>query len=178
MTTRNLFTGAAVPLLLIAVSMSLPAAPAARKSATAELKDAKGHKVGDARFTETKSGVMMSVTVTHLGPGERAIHIHEAGNCEAPDFKTAGGHFNPEKKKHGTHNPEGHHAGDLPNLKVGPDGKAAYKATIAGVTLAGEGANSLFHTGGTSVVIHEAADDMKTDPSGNAGARVACGVIR
>lgn len=178
MTIRKLFTAAAVPLMLIAVSVSLLAAPAARKSATAELKDAKGHKVGDARLTETKGGVLLTVTVTHLGPGERAIHIHEAGRCEAPGFTTAGGHFNPEKKKHGVHNPEGHHAGDLPNLKVGADGKAAYKATVTGVTLSGDGANSLFHAGGTSVVIHEAADDNKTDPSGNAGARVACGVIQ
>lgn len=178
MTTRTLISAAVTPLLLITLSVSLPAAAKGRKSATAEIKDAKGQPVGTAKFKETKAGVVMSVKVNNLSPAERAIHIHEAGQCEAPDFKTAGGHFNPEKKKHGMQNPEGHHAGDLPNLKVGPKGKGVFKSTIEGVTLAGDGANSLFHTGGTSVVIHEKADDMKTDPAGNAGARIACGVIR
>lgn len=120
----------------------------------------------------------MAVTVTNLSPGVHAIHIHEAGKCDAPDFKTAGGHFNPANKQHGMQNPEGHHAGDLPNLTVGANGKGTFKSTIQDVTLAGDGANSLFHAGGTSVVIHEKADDMKTDPAGNAGARIACGVIQ
>ena len=114
----------------------------------------------------------------NLSPGVHAIHVHEAGRCDAPDFKAAGGHFNPENKKHGIENPEGHHAGDLPNLTVGANGKGTFKTTIPGVTLAGDSATSLLKVGGTSVVIHEKADDMKTDPAGNAGARLACGVIQ
>jgi Cu-Zn family superoxide dismutase len=120
----------------------------------------------------------MSVTVANLSPGVHAIHIHTVGKCDAPGFTTAGGHFNPANKKHGTMSPDGHHAGDLPNLTVGANGKGVFKTTIQDVTLAGEGATSLFHAGGTSVVIHEKEDDMKTDPAGNAGARMACGVIQ
>ena len=149
-----------------------------RKTATAGIKDGKGQSVGQAKFTATKGGVQMSVTVMNLGSGVHAIHIHQAGMCEAPGFTTAGGHFNPANKKHGMENPEGHHAGDLPNMTVGADGKGTFKTTIHDVTLAGDSDASLFHAGGTSVVIHAVADDMKTDPAGNAGARIACGVIQ
>ena len=97
----------------------------------------------------------ISVTVTNLNPGVHAIHVHEAGKCDAPDFNTAGTHFNAANKKHGMQNPEGHHAGDLPNLTVGPNGKGAFRRTIQDVTLAGDGATFLFHSGGTSVVIRE-----------------------
>ena len=120
----------------------------------------------------------MSVTVTNLSPGVHAIDIHEAGKCDAPDFKTAGSNFNPANKKHGMQSPEGHHAGDLPNLTAGANGKGAFKSTIHDVTLADDGVTSLFHAGGTSVVLHEKADDMKSDPAGNAGARIACGVVQ
>jgi Cu-Zn family superoxide dismutase len=120
----------------------------------------------------------MSVSMMKLKPGEHAIHIHNVGTCEAPDFKTAGPHFNPTNKQHGLDNPEGHHMGDMPNLKVGANGKGTFKSTLQGATLATQNANSLFHEGGTAVVIHEKADDMKTDPAGNAGARIACGPIK
>jgi superoxide dismutase, Cu-Zn family len=162
--------------LLLAGNLS--AAEAGRKSATAELKDAKGQTIGHAKFKEGKNAVQLSVKVTNLAAGPHAIHVHTAGKCEAPDFKTAGGHFNPEHKQHGLMNPAGHHAGDMANFNIGPDGKGTFKATLPGVTLEGNGANSLFHEGGTSLVIHEQPDDMKTDPAGNAGARVACGPIQ
>jgi len=174
MNTRMLI--AAVAALTVVTCSGLAAAE--KKQATAEIKDAKGQKVGDAKFKEGKDSVAMSVKVMNLTPGVHAIHIHEAGQCEPPDFKTAGGHFNPAHKKHGLQNPEGHHAGDMPNLTVGANGKGTFKSTLEGVTLAGDGPNSLFKAGGTSVVIHEKEDDMKTDPAGNAGARVACGVIQ
>ncbi len=178
MTTRILTLTALALLLLLGASGTTASADAERKTATAKIQDAKGQDIGQAKFKATKGGVDMSVTVTNLSPGVHAIHIHEAGKCDPPDFKTAGAHFNPANKKHGMENPEGHHAGDLPNLTVGANGKGTFKSTIRGVTLAGAGANSLFHAGGTSVVIHEKADDMKTDPAGNAGARMACGAIQ
>jgi superoxide dismutase, Cu-Zn family len=178
MTTRTFSSAAMAVLLLGAACGAVAGAEKARKAATAEIKDGKGQNVGQAKFRARAAGVEMSVMVMNLSPGVHAIHIHEAGKCDAPDFKTAGGHFNPASKKHGIENPEGHHAGDLPNLTVGANGKGTFKTTISGVTLAGDGATSLFHAGGTSVVIHEKADDMKTDPAGNAGPRLACGVIQ
>jgi Cu-Zn family superoxide dismutase len=178
MTIRTFSCAAMAVLLLGAICGTMSSAEKERKTATAAIHDAKGQSVGQAKFTATKGGVQMSATVANLSPGIHAIHIHDAGKCEAPAFTTATGHFNPANKKHGLENPEGHHAGDMPNLTVGANGKGAFKTTIQGVTLAGTGATSLFHAGGTSVVIHEKADDMKTDPAGNAGLRIACGVIQ
>lgn len=178
MTTRMFSCTAMTVLLLLAACGAMAGAERERKTATAEIKDGKGQNVGHAKFKASRGGVEMSVTVMNLSTGVHAIHIHAAGKCDAPDFKTAGAHFNPANKKHGTQNPEGHHAGDLPNLTVGSNGKGTFKSATPDVTLAGTGANSLFHEGGASVVIHEKADDMKTDPAGNAGARIACGVIQ
>ena len=178
MTTRVLYCTAMAVLLFGATCGILTSAEKERKTATAGIKDGKGQSVGQAKFAARNGGVQMSVTVANLSPGVHAIHIHEAGKCDAPAFTTAGGHFNPENKQHGMQNPAGHHAGDLPNLTVGANGKGTFESTIQDVTLAGDGATSLFHAGGTSVVIHAVADDMKTDPAGNAGVRVACGVIQ
>src|ERR1035437_6825236 len=157
MKTQQCLTGMAFLFL----AGALTAAGADRKAAAAELKDAKGQTVGQVKLKEGKNAVTLSAKVTNLPPGQHAIHVHTVGTCEAPDFKTAGGHFNPDNKKHGLENPEGHHAGDMPNFTIDANGKGSYTATLQGVTLAGTGANSLFHEGGTAVVIHEKADDMK-----------------
>ena len=157
---------------------ALTANAAGAKAAHAELKNAQGTKIGTAKFTSTANGVKVSVNVSHLTPGEHGIHIHNVGKCEAPDFKTAGGHFNPTGAHHGAKNSqEPHpHLGDLENLTVGQNGKAKATFTISGATL-GDGQNSLFHEGGTALVIHAKADDLMSDPSGNSGDRIACGVI-
>ncbi len=155
---------------------TLLAAATASHSATAALRDAEGKQVGTATFTSAKSGVNVQVVVAGLPPGKHGIHLHAAGKCVPPDFKSAGGHFNPGAKQHGLHNPQGAHAGDLPNLVVGEDGAAKASFTAKGATLA-EGAGSLLGPDGAAIVIHADADDEKSDPAGNSGARIACGVI-
>jgi Cu-Zn family superoxide dismutase len=163
-------------LVLAAALSLLPALALAKGGATATLKDAGGADVGTATFEAAPEGVRVTVSVHGLKPGSHGFHVHDVGACAGPDFKTAGGHFNPGGKKHGLESAEGHHGGDLPNLVVGTDGTGQATATLGGVTL-GEGKASLFHPGGTAVVIHADADDGKTDPSGNSGARIACGVV-
>jgi superoxide dismutase, Cu-Zn family len=144
--------------------------------AAAPLRNAEGQVLGMAIFTQEAQGVRISVTVKGLSPGEHGIHIHSVGKCEPPDFLSAGPHFNPTNKKHGLHNPEGPHAGDLPNLVVGEDGSAVYEHITDRVTLT-PGELSLFDEDGSSLVIHAGPDDQMTDPAGNSGARVLCGVI-
>ena len=151
-------------------------ATAGAQSAKAELKDAQGKIVGTATLGEVSGGVKIALKASGLKPGDHGVHIHAVGKCEPPAFTSAGGHFNPGNKKHGKQNPEGAHAGDLPNLKVGADGTGSIEVTAGGVTLKG-GAGSLFQPGGTALVVHADPDDEKTDPTGNSGARVACGVI-
>lgn len=148
----------------------------AQTAAHADFVDAQGKKIGTARLNAADSGVRIDVRVSHLPPGTHGIHIHNVGKCEGPAFASAGPHFNPAAKKHGTENPEGPHAGDLVNLEVNATGFGKASFVDQNVTL-GDGPNSLFHDGGTSLVIHAAADDYKTDPAGNSGARIACGAI-
>jgi superoxide dismutase, Cu-Zn family len=140
-----------------------------------ELKDAQGKDVGSVVIWDQGAGVALEVNVHDLTPGEHGIHFHQASKCEGPDFKSAGGHFNPESKKHGFESPDGHHAGDMKNFTVGANGKAKTRLEDADVTLK-EGPHSLL-TNGAAIVIHAKADDYKTDPSGNSGDRIACGVI-
>jgi Cu-Zn family superoxide dismutase len=163
--------------LLLALSLLTPSLAMAAPAVTADLKDAAGRPIGTATFAAGDGGAKVMVRVSGLKPGLHGFHLHAAGLCEGPDFKTAAGHFNPAGKKHGLENPMGHHDGDMPNLVVGADGTGQAAVTLAGVTL-GEGEASLFHAGGTALVIHADADDGKTDPAGNSGARIACGVVR
>ncbi|MGD0426437.1 MAG: superoxide dismutase family protein [Candidatus Acidiferrales bacterium] len=146
------------------------------QSAHSDIVNAAGQKIGTAILSSSARGVRIDVDVTQLTPGTHGIHIHTVGKCEGPDFKTAGGHFNPAGKKHGRDNPEGPHNGDLLNLEVGADGHGTASLLDANVTLH-DGPTSLFQPGGTALVIHAAPDDYKTDPAGNSGARIACGVI-
>lgn len=144
---------------------------------TVELKNNEGAIVGTAVLTEGPTGVKVSVDATHLSPGSHGFHIHEKGICEEPDFESAGGHFNPEDTNHGFDHPEGPHAGDLPNLEVEKDGTVKQEVIAEVVTLDKEGKHSIVSGEGTSLMIHANPDDGKSQPAGNAGERIACGVI-
>lgn len=153
-----------------------PAAPQdakAGETAKASLKDAKGQSLGDVTLEQTPHGVLIKGSLSNLPAGAHAIHIHETGKCDAPDFKTAGGHFNPTKKTHGMMSPSGKHEGDLPNITVASDGKAQFEFFAnEGLTV-----QSLMDADGSAIVVHAQGDDYKTDPAGNAGGRIACGVV-
>lgn len=158
-------------------ALGAASAEEAPRLAKAKLINPEGRVVGIAAITESPEvGVRITLNAYGLPPGAHGFHIHAVGKCEPPDFKSAAGHFNPYGRKHGLRNPEGSHAGDLLNLMVDPDGTAAALRT-APVTL-GPGKGSLMGAEGTAIVIHAGPDDYMTDPAGEAGPRIACGVIK
>jgi Cu-Zn family superoxide dismutase len=153
------------------------AAPAAPAPLVVPIKTAAGADAGTATFRMGRSGANLNIVVALKGlpPGDHAVHIHVNPACDAPAFTTAGGHFNPDNKQHGMDNPMGHHNGDMPqNITIAADGTGTATYRVNYLTLAAGAPTSVL---GHSIMVHEKADDMKTDPTGNAGARIACGVI-
>src|SRR6185369_12220796 len=156
-------------------TLSLAAPALAVDTASAVLRDASGKEVGAATFTVTPRGVLISLDLTAVPPGGHAFHVHTTGKCEPPDFKSAGPHFNPDHTQHGMMNLEGPHSGDMPNLHVPDSGKLQVEILNTLVSLDGDA--GLLDNDGSALIVHAGADDYKTDPAGNAGDRIACGVV-
>ncbi|MFS0646638.1 superoxide dismutase family protein [Siminovitchia sp. 179-K 8D1 HS] len=146
------------------------------KKLDVDVKNIDGDSLGKITFEEKADGIYLKGDLKGLPPGELGMHIHDRGKCEPPDFLSAGNHFNPDKKDHGLLNAKGPHAGDLPNVTVDEDGKAKVKVTAKDITFK-ESKTSLYTRQGTSLVIHESADDGMSQPAGDSGARIACGEI-
>ncbi len=168
------------PLAIASIAALVYAAaipPAAAQTATAALKDANGKDVGTVTLMQAPGGVLVKLSGSDLPAGEHAFHVHAVGKCEPP-FTSAGGHFNPGARKHGLMAAEGHHAGDMPNLFIPASGELTVEIMNDAITLEKGKPNSVFDTDGSAVIIHAGKDDYRSDPTGEAGGRVACGVIQ
>ena len=168
-------TGLRAMSVICALGLASAAQSAAGDKATAPMKDRDGKVIGTITLTETPQGVLLAGELNGVPPGPHGFHLHAVGQCEPP-FTSAGGHFNPDNKKHGFHDAGGPHAGDLPNLHALTDGKAVVDAIAPGLTLSG-GGRSLLDQDGASIVIHARADDYRTDPAGESGDRIICGIV-
>ena len=161
-----------------AMAQQLANAPAAGVGigrATARMRDPQGRDLGEVVLTETAQGIQLTGQLRGLAPGQRAIHLHQTGRCEAPSFESAGGHWNPTNAQHGFDVPGGPHMGDMRNISVGADSTLALRNATPGGGL--RGANGLIDNDGGAVVIHAQPDDYRSQPSGDAGDRIACGVV-
>ena len=163
-------------LVFSAISLGKATDKAKPISVTTVIHDASGKELGTANLTSIFNGIKIKLDLKGFTPGNHGIHFHENGLCEGPDFKTAGGHFNPFHKEHGVHNEKGPHVGDLPNIEADAQGNIQIEFVSLSATL-DQTEKSLFQKGGTSLIIHAKEDDLKTSPSGGSGDRVACGVI-
>lgn len=149
------------------------------RTASAVMIDPDGNRIGTAELVETPNyGVLIRLDVGSLEPGEHAFHIHETGQCSAPDFSSAGGHYAPRGRSHGLHHPHGKHAGDMANLHVPESGHVRTERLATHVTLLEGATGSLFDDDGSALVIHAGGDDYRSQPAGAGGPKVACGVIR
>ena len=173
-----------LPAILLALALALsgcrlpyvPGVTSPPPAASVTLKDASGRIVGSAVLLQDGGNVRILMDLKDIAPGVKAVHIHAVGRCDPAPFESAGAHFNPTKAEHGTANPRGPHAGDLPTVTVAPNGLGHLEATTSRVTLE-KGPTSLFDADGSALVVHESPDDMRTDPDGKSGPRIACGVI-
>ena len=159
--------------LIAAVVFATPVFAADKASAV--LKDPKGNEVGQVTLAEVPTGVLLSLDLAGFPAGDHALHIHAVGKCEGPKFESAGPHFNPKNKEHGLKNPQGPHAGDMPNIHIPKSGKVKIEVLNQMVSLSGK--NALLDDDGSAIVIHEGADDYTSDPAGHAGNRLACAVV-
>ncbi|WP_176590387.1 superoxide dismutase family protein [Sphingobium sp. EM0848] len=179
---KNLAFALALPLVVLASACATSSASSAEPAsgaapmAHAKLLAGDGSPRGTAMVTQAADGLHVVVKAQGLTPGMHAVHIHTTGMCTGPDFTSAGGHWNPTGHKHGKDNPQGMHMGDMPNMIAGADGAGELEYVIPGGAISG-GATPLLDSDGAAVVIHAQADDYKTDPAGNAGGRVACGIL-
>jgi Cu-Zn family superoxide dismutase len=162
--------------LAVVTAACLASLAAAAQTAKASLKDAGGKDVGQVQLVQTPHGVLLKLAVKGLPPGEHAFHVHAVGKCEPP-FTSAGPHFNPAGKKHGMEAADGPHAGDMPNLHIPAGGELVVEVANPMISLVKGQPTSVFDADGSTIIIHAGADDYKTDPAGNAGDRIACGVI-
>jgi superoxide dismutase, Cu-Zn family len=168
-------TAAVAGVALAQGTSAPPVATPTPPTTTVEIRDAAGKRLGDVRVIQTPHGLLLSGALTGVPPGEHAIHVHETGKCEPP-FKTAGAHFNPGKKEHGALVPGGQHAGDLPNVFAAADGTLKFELLATDLTLS-PGPGTVFDADGSSIVIHAKADDYRSQPAGDSGDRIACGVL-
>jgi len=169
--------GPALALLVASCATSDPVQVTGRSSVEADLAGADGRARARASVSEESGSLSVRIEAQGLPPGAYGAHIHSAGRCDPPDFASAGPHWNPAARQHGRENPQGMHKGDLPNLMVGTDGRGSFQYRVEGASLRGNSGPALLDSDGAAVVIHSAADDYRTDPSGNSGARIACGVL-
>jgi len=165
-------------VVLLMACRSVQSGTPSGTAAFAAMRNGSNESLGDLRFEPSAEGVRIAGELFNLPPGVHGIHFHTAGKCDSPGFETADGHFNPAGREHGLENPAGPHAGDLPNITVGESGRVTVAIVSPRVTFDSTAATGLFDADGTAIIIHAAADDQRSNPSGNSGARIACGVIR
>lgn len=165
-----------VVVLGLGLALSTTAQADGGQHATVHVRNATGQVVGTVTLTAQADGVLVHGTFAHLPAGPHGLHFHTVGAC-TPTFDAAGGHYNPTARQHGFNNPQGTHAGDLPNLEIGAGGTGTYRTVTDRITLAPGAANTVYDADGTALMVHANADDYVTDPTGNSGGRIACGVV-